>query len=158
MRGLEQKSVLWMKDLAGKLTRKGNFGMDYSAGTCPATEACMLLDRRRRSAGCDLDSDVLSIAKPDLISTFVLQVLNRKSDIEDDEQLKTAAPVVRKERGGFRLQKKTTREPPLGLDMTQMMPRCTLHFLSTLYGKYGLYEKFRHNLLSVRSSMWTSRL
>lgn len=149
----EQKNVSWMKDLVGKFTRGRDVVMDFCTGTYPTAKTSMLLDQHRKFVGCDLDSDLLMAAKPDLLLTFALQVLNPKSDITGDEEVRAAARAFKEKVAVVSARRRATAwEAPPGLDATQMMPRHVLHFICTLYEKYGLYEKCRHIPLSMRSS------
>lgn len=69
----------------------GNFVIEFCAGICPTAKACMLVDQHRKLVGCDLDSDILSTAEPDLHFTFALRRLSPSSDITGAEEVRAAA-------------------------------------------------------------------
>lgn len=86
----EQMNVSYMKDPAG--TFPGERLNDRPcASTGPTAKTCLLADQRRKFTGCNLEADVLSTLKLDLLSKFASQVLNQNSDITRDENVKGAA-------------------------------------------------------------------
>lgn len=86
-----QKNVSSTKDLVGKISREGNFMMDFSASMCPTGKVCVLLDQHRTFAGGDLDSEVLGAAEPEPQLTFASQPLNPNYDSTRDEEMKKTA-------------------------------------------------------------------
>lgn len=56
-----------MKNLSRKFRREGDLMMVTCAGSYHTAKVCMQLDKHTKFVGCDLDSDVLSAAEPDLL-------------------------------------------------------------------------------------------
>lgn len=52
----EQKNVLSLKDLAGKLTRGDDLVTDFCTETCSTAKACILLNQHRKFVGCEGNS------------------------------------------------------------------------------------------------------
>lgn len=63
-----------MKDLVGKLTKKRNLVVDFCAGTCSTTKACLLLGQQNDFISWDSDSSLLSSAEPDLFNTHFASI------------------------------------------------------------------------------------
>lgn len=55
----------WIEDLEPKPNKAGNFVTGFSAGTNYTAKACELLDQCRKSAGCDVDPEMLSVILAD---------------------------------------------------------------------------------------------
>lgn len=56
-----------MKDLLGMFTTGEELVRDFCEGTCPTAKICMLLDKLRKLAGCDVNTRLLSAAEQDLL-------------------------------------------------------------------------------------------
>lgn len=146
----EQKKGAWMKDSAEKFPKELTLMMDYCTGTCTTVETCMLFDHHRQFAGWDLDLVILSPAETALLPTFASQVLNSNSDVTGDRKVRAAAPRFKKRAAVVSAcRRTTTREATFGLGTTQVKPGQILHFPSTLYEKYELYEKCLHSPLDI---------
>lgn len=149
----EQKDVWWWKALVEKLTSGGDTVMDLLAVICTGTKARMLLDQHRKTAGCDLDSEVLSAAKPDLLLTFAPQMLSQSSDVKESGEVKEVLRNFREKRAEVLACKRATAwEVPRGLDGLQVTRGHILHLLFMLYEDCRLYEKSRH----ISLAMWSS--
>lgn len=91
----EQKSVLWMKDLIRRFTKRGDWVMDYCAVTCPTAKAFLLLGEHRKFVSCHSDSELIHAAEPDLLLTFLLRALNPKSDITVHKEVRAIAEAFK---------------------------------------------------------------
>lgn len=88
---LKQKEGTYTKDLVAKFTKRQDLVTSFCADTCPTAKACMLFEQYKKVADCDLDSELLMTAEPDLLLSLALQVLNQNSDITEDKAMKAAA-------------------------------------------------------------------
>lgn len=86
----EEKTVLWMMDLVGKLTWKRELSLGFRASTCHMVQTRMLFGEHRKLSGCTLYWVVLCAAESALLSTFALQVLDLSPDATQDDQMKAA--------------------------------------------------------------------
>lgn len=86
----EENNVSWVRTLVGKATKTTDWLTEFCAGTCCTAKACMLLNQEK-FAEWDLDSEVLSAAKPDFVPTVASQVLSPNSDIIGDKEMRAAA-------------------------------------------------------------------
>lgn len=71
--------------------------MNHYAGIFLMTIGCMLLHQHTKAIGFDLDSDVVSPAKPDLLLIFVLQVFNPNVGTTDSKEVIAPARRFKKE-------------------------------------------------------------
>lgn len=86
-------------------------------------------------------------------------MLNRDSDITEDEGLRGAARRLKwKLAVVWERREANAWEVSRRLDVTQAMPKHSLHFLCTLYEAYRLYKKCYHILPRMWCSVWKSRL
>lgn len=91
-----------MKKLAWKLSSLENLVIDFCAGICCTLKECMLLDQHKKFVRFDLDSELQSAAKADLVLTFVFQVLSPKCDISGGVELIAATKgLYRRENCSF---------------------------------------------------------
>lgn len=99
----------------------------------------MLLDPHRTIVAYDVDPVVRNAAEPDLVLTFVFQMLNPKLDISGSAEAEAAAEVFPDELCALLARKHAiVREVPPGLDATPVLSGCILHFLSALYNDYSM--------------------
>lgn len=149
--------MLGMKYLVRKSTRPCQEVMNICVGTGSSAKACKFLDQHKTFVRCDVDSELLTVAKTDLVLAFVSQVRNRKSDINSSGKVKTAAEVFKAERAPLLANKKAgLREVPLELDITKVLPCSILHYISAAFRKYSLYEMCGHLSMKVQSLMFLS--
>lgn len=141
-----------MRDVGRKFSEAGAMVLDFCAGTCSTGKAWLLHDQHRKFVECDIDPEVLSGAKLDLVLTLASQVLNSGSDFSCSGEVEVAPNVVTDEIGALSARKKAlVWEVPPVLDARKVTLGRILHFLSTLYGNYCLYKLCRQIFLSLWS-------
>lgn len=74
-----------------KLSKASNVVVNFSAATCSAAKAAMLLHQHRTCVGCDEVSEMMSVAEPDVLLTIVSQMLSPESDISERGKAEAAA-------------------------------------------------------------------
>lgn len=84
-------------DLVWKLCRCEEVIMDFCAGKCSTSKACLLIDQYRKLVGRGVDSELLAAAETDLLLAFVFQVRDPESDIIGSGEMKAAAKVPSEE-------------------------------------------------------------
>lgn len=86
-------------------------------------------------------------------------MLDSKSDISGSGEVKIVAKVFRDESAAPLANKRASAwEVMARLDTTQVSLNRALHFISTMYGDYSLYEKCGHLPFIMCSPLWGSRL
>lgn len=138
--------------LAGRLTTKGDLGMDFGACTCAMAKMCMLPDQHREFVGYGLDSSVLRAAESKLFSALASQVMNPHSVITENGEMR--APTRRFKKKVAMVSacgRAAVWESARGLDSTQVMPNHISLFCCTTYENRGLYQKCGHILLGMWS-------
>lgn len=147
----EQKIFSQMSDLLQKFSKGGGLAINLCTDTHSTAKACLLLDQHTEFVECDVNLEVLSAAKPDLVLTIASQVLNPKSEVSGSGEVQPAAGVFTTKMGASLARKKAAVwEIPPGREATKVMSRSVPHFLPTLYENCSLYEMCRH----VLSSIW----
>lgn len=78
--------------------------MECRAGTFSVAEACLLLPQHRQLGGHDLGSEFVTTSLPQLVHTFARQVLNKNSDITEDNDVRQDTFKFEKTHGGTGLE------------------------------------------------------
>lgn len=92
-----------------------------------------------------MDSELLNAPEADLLVECASRALNLKSDTSSSEEASVAAMVSKQNRAAPLASKNTSVwEFRPALDATQVLPGHSLHFISTMFGKYFLYDVCWH--------------
>lgn len=102
---------------------------------------------------------MLDAVDSDLLLSFASQFLNPGLEISGSGEVQAAAKAVIDEMRALLAEKKATvLEAVPGLDARQVMPGDIIHFPSTLYENYSLYEICRQLSFSLLLPVWKSRI
>lgn len=123
------------------VSRLGDVGIEFYAGGCSTTKACILLDQQRNFVRCSVDSKLLTAPETDLVLASAPEVLNRKSDIIGSAKVRGATKVWKEGRAVDLANKKVSVwQVPPGLDATKVLLANVLHVISTIFKDYFFYE------------------
>lgn len=78
----EEKNKAQVEYIVQKPTRPGKLVVDACGGTYAVFKACMLLINNRRFIGCEVRSDSVTEAMPQLTLLYPRQILSKKSYID----------------------------------------------------------------------------
>lgn len=77
-----------MRDILHKFSNHGKLVLDRFAGALSTLKACLLLYRQRRMVGCDKNISCLQKSMPRLVKVYANQLLNNRSVLIGDSELK----------------------------------------------------------------------
>ena len=141
----EQKPASLMKYLINKFTNGGDLVIDPCAGTFSTMQACILLDKHRRFAGTDKDSNCACIVEEDMIGLFAKQVQNPKSDLSvEDGMVRQHVQTVCEYNVNKVVRKRASAwDVAPGLVPMQNFPPHIIQALCQYHNEFDLYQ-FRH--------------
>lgn len=89
----EQEDIVWMKEIVQKIMKPEDLNVDACGGTFFVAKAYMLLDKHRKSVGCEVDPSYVTKAMMQLILLYARQLLSKGLDIYGEEEARLFADV-----------------------------------------------------------------
>lgn len=155
----EQKSEALMMTLVEKYSQPGDLVFDPFGGALTTGRACLLLNKHRRCIVSDNDTACFKYAVIPLVTVFAKQLLNPLSDITGTDELKATATFFLQRLQSIVVRRfKNTWNVSGGKPLIQVFPTDILHFVSSCFRDFSLYNYYRSIPYHNWVPLWRSRL
>lgn len=155
---MEEKSVLWTRDIVFKFSKPGQAVLEPRVGTFDTVKACMMAPKHRRRVGCGTDAVCCDESMASVVEAVARQVLNGELTIARSKKAQVDAGIYREAEKAIEPKRRAmVWRSPLRHSTTLTFPMHISHFLSHLFKILTFFEIGCQLSVSGWSPKWRSR-